>query len=440
MITTELLIIFALLLLNGFFSLSEMAIVSASRPMLRQMAKDGNRRAAIALALAEDSGRFLSTVQIGITLVGILAGAYGGATIAAKLQPMFDTVPFIYPHGEAVSVTIVVTVITYFSVVIGELVPKQFALGQPEKLAMFVARPMLMLSRICTPVVYILEVSAHILTRVLGATPSDERITEAEVKAVLSEGAETGVIEKAEHEMLQRVIRLGDRDVKSIMTHRSSITFVHIGDTLDAVRARIKDVGHSRYPVIGDHPDKILGIVRAKDLLAASADPAKNKVADYLRPAQTLPENATCLAALEIFKSSTLHMMIVVNEYGGTEGVVTTADLLEAIVGLLPSNYDKPEHALITQRQDGSWLVDGLTPIDEIHIAIGLKEISADDNFDTLAGFVLDAFGKLPGEGDYIDLYGHRFEVADMDGTRIDKIIITPLPKDKISHPAAKAV
>ncbi len=436
MITTELFIIFILLMLNGFFSLSEMAIVSASKPMLRQYAKQGDHRATVALRLAEDSGRFLSTVQVGITLVGTLAGAYGGAKIAGKLEPLFDRIEFISPHGEAVAVFVVVAVITYLSVVIGELVPKQFALSRPEKLAMLVAKPMALLSRSCTPVVWLLEMSARVLTRVLGGgQQSEERMTEAEVKAVLSEGAETGVIEKAEHDMLQRVIRLGDRDVKSIMTHRSSVVFIDLNEPLEAVRKKVHEAGHSRYPVIDGNPDKTIGVVQAKEMLDGALSQDKMKVSDYVKIVQTLPENASCLSALELFKKSTLHLVVIVNEYGGTEGIITTSDILEAIVGLLPSNYDEPEHVLITRRQDGSWFVDGLTPIDEVHLTIGLEEIDTDGNFDTIAGFMLQHLGKSPEEGDFFDLFKYRFEVADMDDARIDKILVTPLEtaKDKAS-------
>jgi putative hemolysin len=433
MITNELFIIFILLLLNGFFSLSEMAIVSASKPMLRQLAKQGDRRAVTALHLAEDSGRFLSTVQVGITLVGILAGAYGGATITEKIKPWFESIPY----GDAVAVTIVVTLITYFSVVIGELVPKQFALRKPDKIALFVARPMAALSKLCTPVVWFLEVSARTLGHAFGpASLNDERMTEAEVKAVLSEGVETGVLEKAEHEMLQRVIRLGDRDVKSIMTHRSTVTFISINDPIDVIRTKVHDAGHSRYPVIDGNPDKVIGVVQAKQMLDGALSHAEIKVADYVQSAETLPENASCLNALELFKKSSVHLIIVVNEYGGTEGIITTSDLLEAIVGLLPSNYDKPEHAMITQRQDGSWFIDGLTPIDEVHLTIGLEEIDVDDSFDTMAGFMLDNLGKSPEEGDYFELYKYRFEVADMDDARIDKILVTPLKDSKTKQVA----
>lgn len=435
MITNELFIIFALILLNAFFSLSEMAIVSASKPMLRQLAKHGDRRAETALNLAEDSGRFLSTVQVGITLVGILAGAYGGAAISAKIKPYFDEIAFIHPHGEGVAVTLVVTMITYLSVVVGELVPKQFALRKPEKIALFVARPMAALSKFCTPIVWILEKSGHIITRLFGrASISDDRITEAEVKAVLSEGAETGIIEKAEHEMLQRVIRLGDRDVKSIMTHRSTVTYINTQDSIDAIRTKVHEAGHSRYPVLDGNPDKVIGVVQAKQLLDGALSRADIKVQDYIQEVETLPENASCLNALELFKKSNVHLIVVVNEYGGCEGIITTSDLLEAIVGLLPSNYDKPEHALITQRQDGSWFIDGMTPIDEVHIAIGIEEIDVDDSFDTMAGFVLDNLGKSPEEGDYFELYNYRFEVADMDDARIDKILVTPL------HQTAKSL
>lgn len=237
----ELLVIFLLLLINAFFALSEMAIVSASKPLLRQMVKQGNRRAEAALKLAEDPGKFLSTVQVGITLVGILAGAYGGATIAAKIAPFLNDIGWISPYGDTIAVALVVTLITFLSVVIGELIPKQLALRNPEGLAMFVAGPMALLSRIVAPVVYIFETAASIAMRLMGMRPEDsDRVTEEEVQAIMAEGVESGAIEKSEHEMLRRIIRLGDRNVKSIMTHRTEVSFIDVHDSLETIGQKIR--------------------------------------------------------------------------------------------------------------------------------------------------------------------------------------------------------
>lgn len=432
MITTEILIILLLLLLNAFFALSEMAIVSASKPMLRQLAKQGNKRAAAAIALAEDSGRFLSTVQVGITLVGILAGAYGGATIADKLEEPFNEIAFINPHGQIVAVILVVGIITYLSVVIGELVPKQLALSRSEKIALIVARPMTVLSLICTPIVAALENSANFLMKLLGILhDGDEKVTEAEVKAVIAEGAASGALEAEEHQMLQRIIRLGDRDVKSIMTHRVYVAFIDINDSQEIIRRKIHKESHSRYPVIDGHTTKIVGIVQAKDLLDGVLSDKALHISHYLKDAHILPENTPCFKVLEQFKRSSIHMAVLVDEYGATQGIVTAADILEAIVGTLPSNYNETNEPLIHQRKDGSWLVDGLTSIDEIHLAIGLDSIDINGKFDTIAGFFMQIIEKSPALGDHFEQYGYHFEVMDMDGRRIDKILITQVDNEE---------
>ncbi len=426
MITTELVIIFFLLLLNAFFALSEMAIVSSSKPLLRQMAKQRNKRAAAALKLAENSGRFLSTVQVGITLVGILAGAYGGAEIADKLEPSFNSIGFINPHGEIVAVVLVVMCITYFSVVIGELVPKQFALSRPEKFAMWIAYPMTWISIACTPVVMALENSAKLCFMILGIRPEAEKVTEAEVKAMLAEGAASGAIEEKEHEMLQRIIRLGDRDVRSVMTHRTNVTFIDVKDDLAAMRKKVHEAGHSRYPVIDGDVTKVIGIVQAKELLDAALNNAGELyILHYLREAPVLVETTKCLDALEVFKSSKIHIAIVADEHGSAVGIITAADLLEAIVGIMPSNYDVGDDPLITQRKDGSWLVDGSTPIDEIQLVIGLEEMATDEGYETIAGFVVTAMGHQPEVGESVERFNHVFEVVDIDGQRVDKIMIS---------------
>ncbi|MFC0808420.1 hemolysin family protein [Ensifer sp. P24N7] len=421
----ELLVIFILLLINAFFALSEMAIVSASRPLLRQMVKQGNRRAEAALTLAEDPGKFLSTVQVGITLVGILAGAYGGATIAAKIAPFLNDIGWISPYGDTVAVALVVTLITFLSVVIGELIPKQLALRNPEGLAMFVAGPMALLSRIAAPVVFIFETAASIAMRLMGMRPEDaDRVTEEEVQAIMAEGVESGAIEKSEHEMLRRIIRLGDRNVKSIMTHRTEVGFIDVHDSLETIGQKIRQFGHSRYPVIDGPSGDVIGAVLTKEILNV-APAAPFNIRDYVREILTLPETASCLKALEAFKSSSINMAMIVDEYGSTEGIITTADILEAIVGVIPSNYDNSEHALIRQRDDGSYIVDGRTPIDEIHLQIGIDGIEADGDFETIAGFLVQQLRKTPEEGDTAEAHGYRFEVIDMDGRRIDKILVS---------------
>jgi putative hemolysin len=427
---TEIAILFFLFLLNAFFSLSEMAIVSASKPLLRQYAKDGRASAAIAMDLAENSGRFLSTVQVGITLVGTLAGAYGGAAFSGKLAEIFNEIPSINPHGEAVAVSLVVAAITYFSVVIGELVPKQLALNNAENLAMIVARPMAILAKLCGPIVTLLEVSAKVLLTVLRVESKDEGVTETEIKAVIAEGAAMGVIEEEEHDVIQRVIRLGDRDVKSIMTHRCEVDFIDIDDTLEDVQKKIGEAGHSRYPVIDKDTTKVLGLVETKEILAGLGRGETFRVKNYLKEILFLSEITTCLEALEIFKTCNLHVAAVIDEYGSFDGLFTVSDLMEAIVGTIRSNYDSDEGPMIVERNDHSWLVDGLTPIEEIHITIGIEEIEAEGDYETIAGFVL---GRVKGElvvGEAFEFAGHRFEIVDLDDRRIDKILIERIPKE----------
>jgi putative hemolysin len=422
---TEILIILFLLLLNAFFAMSELAVVSASRPLLRQRARQGNSRAAAALNLAENPGTFLSTVQVGITLVGILAGLYGGASITEKLTPVLNSYEAIAPYGHLLAGALVVAMITYLSVIIGELIPKQFALRHAESVAMFVAQPMAILSKIAAPVVYLFDVSAKFLLRLLGLSSGDgEEVTEAEVQAVLAEGAESGVFEKSEHEMLRRIMSLADRSVKSIMTHRTEMVSIDINDTYDEIVAAIQVASHSRYPVIDGDTDNVIGAVRAQNILRASFDTKAFRLKDYVEDLPSVPEMTTCLRAFEFFKSSNIHMAIIVDEYGSTEGIVTSADLLESIVGILPSNYDRVEDIAIRERDDGTWLIDGRTPIHEMQLTFGFDQLSTDDGYETIAGFVVQNLRKSPEEGDRFEAFGYMFEVIDMDGRRIDKILM----------------
>lgn len=426
MITTELAVIFILLLINAFFSLSEMAIVSASKPILRQKAKQGDRRALTALRLSEDPGNFLSTVQVGITLVGTLAGTYGGATISDKIAPVFAAMPWVGAYADSVAVAAVVTGITYFSVIIGELIPKQLALGNAEALALFVAKPMSVLSKIAAPVVFLFEMSAHLFMRVTGMlSKSADEVTEAEVHAVLAEGAESGVIEKEEHDILRRIIGLGDRSVKSIMTHRTEVVSLDVNDSLEEIRREIEETRHSRYLVVEGDDRNVIGAVHARDILSSAIDPKVFSLRSLVKDIPAIPETSSCLKALETFKSTPMHIAIIVDEYGSTEGILTPSDLLEAIVGILPSNYDEHESALIRQREDGSYLIDGRTPIHEVELALELDAIETEGHFETIAGYLVQELRKSPEEGDMLERFGYRFEVIDMDGRRIDKILLT---------------
>ena len=417
-----------LVILNGFFSLSEMAIVSSSKPVLRAMARRGNKGASDVLKLLENQGKFLSTIQVGITAVGTLTAAYGGATIAFSLGQILNKASFIQPYGEAIAMTIVVFAITYFSVVIGELIPKRIALRNPEYISTLVAKTMISLSYIFFPLVKIFDLSAEVVMRFFGIfSTTEDKVTEADLKAIITEGAESGVIEKSEHEMMQRIFRLDNRDAKSIMTHISEVTLIKTDDSIDEIRRKIREAGHSKYPVIDSVTKKVIGVAQTKEMLSDVMLLNKIEIKNHLKEAHFISENTNCLKLLEMFKASSIHLAVVIDEYGEVEGIVTDSDIFEAIVGLLPSNYDKKDFVMISQREDGSWLVEGTTPIDEINILIGIEEINSEGRFDTIAGFLLDHLNKVPQEGDRVVKYGYSFEIIDMDGMRVDKILIKNL-------------
>lgn len=423
---TELLILLVLLLFNAFFALSELAIVSASRPMLKQWAKQGSRRAAIALSLAEDSGAFLSTVQVGITLVGIVAGAYGGAAFAEDVRPVFASFPLTAPYAETLAFAVVITFITYASVVLGELIPKRIALRHADRLALIVAPTMKFLSRACMPLVWLLNRTAQVLLALVGVRMDAQAgITEDEVRAVMAEGAEQGVIDAAEHAMLQRIILLGERDVKSIMTHRMDMTAIRLEMGEEDVRTLMMQARHSRYPVTRGGDGQIVGVLQAHVLLADVWAKGQSHIAERLEPAVFMPEHTKCLMALERFKQERLHMAFVVDEHGNVEGLITASDILEAIVGILPSNYEDSREPMLLQREDGSWLVDGTTPIEELQITMGIDTIEHDDTYDTLAGFLMHGMGRTPVLGDVLATHGYRFEVVDTDGRRIDRVLVS---------------
>jgi putative hemolysin len=429
-------------LINAFFAMSEIAVVQSSKPLLRKMAKDGSKRAQIALDLIEDKGRAFSTVQVGITLVGILAGAYGGATIAEDLTPLVAQIPFFGKWAPQISLGMVVMLVTYLSVVIGELVPKRFALAHPERLVLIAAYPMTIISRIGMPVVFILNMSANIILKVLGVNEdSVSNVTEEEVHAVLSEGAESGAIEASEYEMMRRVIALGDREVKTIMTPRHEIVTLDITDDLDAVRKTINESGHSRFLVVENSLDNLLGVVVAKEILEHALCDGSFNLASMIQEVLHLSDNAPCQKALELFKDHPINFAIVIDEYGSVEGIVTASDILEAIVGSIASNYEDNQHNIV-QREDGSWLVDGTTVTDEIVLTLGIEidELENEDLYNTLAGFIMhQTGGTTPQVGESLEALGYRFEVIDLDGRRIDKVLITKIEPETKEAEAAEA-
>ncbi|GDX35626.1 hypothetical protein LBMAG18_01370 [Alphaproteobacteria bacterium] len=421
----EILIIFILILLNAFFAFCEFAIVSSNKAVLKQMLKAGNKGAKSTLKLIEESGKFLSTIQIGITLVGILAGAYGGATIAEKIGIFLNNSPLINPNGEAIAVFFVVVTLTYFSIVIGELIPKQIALTHPEKYAIIISPAMLMLADKCYPVVKILEHSSCFFLQVFGIKKiSNKKITEAEVKAIIDEGAESGAIEHEEKEMMRRIIALGDRNVKSIMTHKSEINFFYDCDDQKNIVEKIHKNSHSRYPVLNKSNEEIVGIIEVKNIIESALSNNNFSIKKFLKTPTILPENANCLQALKIFKNSQTHLIAIIDEYGDMQGIITLSDVIEAIVGIVSSNYSHDKKPHIVKKDHETWLVDGITSIEEIQLEIGIDEMNNHKEYQTIAGFIQRFLNKEPKEGDILDFFGFSFEIIDMDYYRIDKIII----------------
>lgn len=429
-IATEIALILLLIIANGIFSGSEIAVLSARKIRLENLIDQGNSRARAALKLANSPNDFLSTVQIGITLVGILSGAVGGATVAQRLKTLLDGHPTLQPYSEQISVVLVVTIITYLSLVIGELVPKRIALNNPEGIACTVAKPMQMISRLTAPLVHLLGLSTDTLIQMLGIRISNEpSLTEEEIKVLIRQGAESGMFEETEHKMLERVFRLGDRPIKALMTPRIEIVWLDVESPLEETLQEVTNSSHSRFPVARGSLDHCIGIVRGSRLLSACLSSPEVDLEALLHPPLYVAESTRALNVLEEFKQTGMHMALVTNEYGGIEGAVTLNDLMEAIVGDLPSleDWDDP---LVVQREDGSWLIAGSLDVHDFKDVIGRDAIPDEDSgsFYTLGGFILHFFGKIPRSGEGFEWSGLHFEVMDMDGTRVDKVLITPLP------------
>ena len=429
----EILLILILVIANGIFSGSEIAIVSSRRIRLQQLAERGNRDARSALKLAESPNDFLSTVQIGITLIGILSGAVGGATLAQRLRPLLDGVPALSPYSDGLSVGLVVAVITYLSLVIGELVPKRIALNDPEGIACLVSRPMRWLARVAAPLVHLLSGSTDGLLRLLGVRASSEpELTEEEIKALIRQGAASGVFEEAEHAMVQRVFRLGDRQIKSIMTPRTEICWLDSEAPTSETLEQVMESIHSRFPVGRGSLDECLGIVRGRTILelqlAGELGSAGSTLEPLLQPPLYVAEGARALGVIEQFRKTGVHIALVTDEYGGIEGLVTLNDLMEAIVGDLPSAEDEEEPQVV-ERADGSWLLDGALDISDFKELVNRRELpdEASGSFHTLGGFVMHYLQHIPRTGESFVWSGLKLEVMDMDGKRVDKMLVSPL-------------
>lgn len=422
----EILIIVLLVVLNGVFSMSEIAVVSARKAVLQQRAQAGDAKARAALELSNSPNRFLSTVQIGITLIGILTGAFGGATTAEQIGERLNQIPALAPYSEGIALALVVTVITYLSLVIGELVPKRLGMRNPEGVASTIAAPMRLLSKAVSPVVSLLSISTDGILRLFGIRNSDmPEVTEEEIKALIQQGAHAGILDQSEHSMVEGVFSLGDQRIGTLMTPRTEMVWLEINDLHDDIIRKIAESGYSTFPVCKDTPDHILGIVEARALLLQSLEgkPLDFKIA--LEKPLFVPESVPATQALELFRRNGVQIGLVINEYGGIEGLVTLADIVAEIVGEMG-----PETPHATQRDDGSWLLDGLMPIDEFNELFNIKDLPDDDDGDyyTLGGFVMTHKGHVPAAGDHFEWKGLRVEVVDMDGNRVDKVLIEQLP------------
>ena len=422
MIYLELLLVFLLTVVNGLLAMSELAVVSARPARLRTMADRGSHGARKALALAADPGRFLSSVQIGITLVGIVAGAVSGATLGERLGDFLLEQGVSPRWAYILGVGIVVTLITYLSLIVGELVPTQLALRDPERIAAMVAPAMTTIARIAAPVVWVLDRSGRLILRLLGQSgKSEDRITDEEIHSIVAEAESAGVLEPGERAMIAGVMRLADRPVRQVMTPRFEVVAVDVSAGATAVFNAIRGSSHSRFPVHEGNSDEIIGIVSAKDLLDVGRRAKAADLRAVVRDAPVIPETMDALDAIEVLRNSKVHMGLVHDEYGHFQGIVTSFDILESIVGSFSDEAGEPEPALVP-RQDGSLLVSGWMQADDFAAAADMI-LPEQRDYDTVAGMLIEAFGRLPEIGDHVTIQGMRFEVVDLDGRRIDKII-----------------
>jgi len=421
----ELLILVLLILLNGVFALSEMAIVSSRKPRLKAMAEKGNAGAKTALRLLDDPSKLLSTVQIGITAIGVIAGAYGATSLADDMTPWVASLhPSLVAYASAIAFGVVIVLTTFLSLVLGELIPKRIALAAPEPLAAFMAPVMALIERVTSPLVWLLRTVTEGLLTLFGLNRTrEEDVTEEEVQSIIAEGEKSGVIEEGEREMIESVMRLGDRSVKAIMTPRTEMVWLDPEMTREELLKEIKDSGHSRFPVAQGDADEIVGIVQTKELFCHLAEAGVIDLTAVMHPPVFVPETMPVLRLLEAMKGNPVRMVIVSDEYGGVLGLVTAADLLESIAGDDALSVEEGLSPPVL-RDDGSWLVDGMTPVDEFEQLVGVRGLDADEGYSTVAGLVMHLLRALPKEGDKIEQAPLTFEVVDMDGRRIDKVLV----------------
>jgi magnesium and cobalt exporter, CNNM family len=437
-------VILLLIITSAVFVMAEMALVSARKTRLQQMADAGSSGGRAALELASSPDRFLSTTQVGITLVGILVGAYGERTLTNRLSPRLEQFPDIARYSETIAFAIVVVLITYVTLVLGELVPKRLALHNPERVASALAKAMNFVSRLASPIVRLLSGSTTLVLKTFRLKPSEEPlVTEEEIKVMMEQGTEAGIFEEAEHDIVKSIFKLGDRAVSALMRPRRDVVWLDLDDPWVETQKKIALSLYSRFPVAQGSLDNVVGIVQAKDLLTRCLAGGKLDLKENLRPPLFVPEGVEALKLLEMFKKSRTHMALVVDEYGGVEGLVTLNDILEDLVGDVAS-VDMPEEKQIVKRADGSWLIDGKIAIDDLKELLEVPKLPDEDSgsYHTLGGLVMLQMGRVPVSGDVFETEGYRFEVVDMDAKRVDKVLVSRVPTrqgdETTTHDAGK--
>ncbi|MFN5171360.1 MAG: hemolysin family protein [Cyclobacteriaceae bacterium] len=421
----EIIIVLGLILVNGLFSMSEMALVSSKKVRLESAARTGSKGARAALKLYLSPTYFLSTVQIGITVIGLLTGIFSGENLTDDLEVYLTTIPWIEPVADELAIALVLIMVTFFSLVLGELIPKQIGLSRPETISRLMATPMTLLSRITFPFVWLLTNTSDLLLRLFGLKKSrDNSITEEEIKAIIQEGAQGGEVQKIEQDIVERVFALGDRKISSLMTTRGDLVFLDLTDDPKVIRETVKRDLHRIYPVYEHDKDQLAGIISLKELYAHDLEPGF-KLRNHLKPASYLDESTSAYKALEHFKASKTHYALVTNEYGIVLGIVTMDDILKALVGDVSEFYS--EEFPLTQRQDGSWLVDGQYPLAEFAQQFKIENPDEAESVNTVAGLILHHLNHIPRTGERVLWRGLQLEVLDMDGVKIDKILVKSL-------------
>ncbi|MFN8399168.1 MAG: hemolysin family protein [Anaerolineales bacterium] len=424
-ISSEIITILVLIVINGLLAMSEAALVASRKARLQQQASEGNKASALAVKLIEDPNIFLSAVQIGITLIGVLSGAVGGATIAEKLAVWFQNIPYIGPYSESVSLGLVVLTITVLTIWLGELVPKRLGINSPERIAQIVAGPMLFISRIFSPLIKLMSGATNFVLQLFGVNPSEDLpITEEELQLLIDQGTQAGVFEEAEQDMVEGIFSLGDTRVYSVMTPRTEIVWLDVSDTTEDILEKMSGSPYSRFPLRQDSLETIVGIVKSRDLLVSILSQKPIELKELAKPAYFIPETMLASRALEVLKKNNAEMLLVVDEFGGVQGLLTINDILEEIVGVMEG--DEPQ---ATQRQDGSWLLDGMLEVDEFKEIFNLNELPHEAEYETLSGFIMTSLGRLPQTADHFEWNNLRFEVVDMDGRRVDKVLVTAKQK-----------